>query len=365
MPLQIVYDNILIYAVFFFWGKGETMKWTLSACLFAMICGGAHARDFKMRVGQDTYVFDYGFYGKTINVYESREDEPNSDSTESIAHDWFALEDILSAIPNALSGIQSKTPLAIGRTGDIGANAFAAIHDGKRYLVISGAIHSNYPMMALVMGHELGHHVCGHTAGLLSDNLWARELEADTFSGMAVRSGSFGLNIKDALEYASQLFSPNGSPTHPPAAQRLSAIIEGYRNGSPCVGRIVGPIASNELGGSLTTATEPLWNHNGSVMRLIANGAERQFLYEMPRDGLSSVGITKGTLLFKGTKSGNAYSGTAYVFSKCGASSYQVSGPVSDDQRQVTLFGRAPAVDSNCRIANYRDDTLVFSFQGD
>ncbi len=94
MPLQVVYDGILIYAVFFFRGKGETMKWTLSACLFVMICGGAHAHDFKMRVGQDTYVFDYVFYGKTINVYKLRADEPYSDRTEFIAHDWFALEDI-------------------------------------------------------------------------------------------------------------------------------------------------------------------------------------------------------------------------------------------------------------------------------
>lgn len=340
------------------------MKLRLASFLLLVLSGGTNAHDFAMRVGQDTYVFDYDFRGRVINVYESLPGEPADDRTESIAHDWFALEDILSATPNALSGIKSKPPLTIGRTGDIGANAFAAIYNGKRYIVMSHDIHSNYAMMALVMGHELGHHVCGHTSGTLIHDPWARELEADQFSGLAVRSGSFGLNLPDALAYASSLFSADGTSSHPPAAQRLSAITQGYNEGSSCVGRIVGPISSNELGGNLTS-TEPLWNHNGSVMRLIANGAERRFLYEMPREGLSSVGVSRGTLLFQGRKAGNSYSGTAYVFSQCGAQSYKVTGPVSDDQRQVTLVGRAPMLDGNCRVTRYRDDILVFSYQGD
>jgi hypothetical protein len=340
------------------------MRWLVVLFVLSASQGAVFAHDFKMNVGQDTYVFDYNFNGREINVYESRADEPYSDRMESIAHDWFALEDILGAIPNALSGMKSKSPLAIGRTGDIGINAFAAIYDGKRYIVMSHQIHSNYTMMALVMGHELGHHVCGHTSGILAENPWAKELEADTFSGLAVRSGSFGIDLQSALEYASQLFSSEGSSTHPPAAQRINAIIEGYNNGSPCVGRLVGPIGSDELGGSLRSAAEPLWNHNGSTVRLVASGAARKFFYDNPRQGLGSVGVAKGTLLFSGIKNGNSYSGTAYVFTHCGAKPYQVSGPVSDDQRQVTLHGQAPVIDQDCRVASYRDDTLVFSFMG-
>jgi hypothetical protein len=323
--------------------------------------GAAEAHDFKMRVGQDTYVFDYDYTGRTINVYESKESEPYDDRMESIMHDWFALDDILGAIPNALSGMQNKSSLAIGRTGDIRVNAFAAIYGGKRYIVMSHEIHSEYQMMALVMGHELGHHVCGHTAGLLQSNPWARELEADTFSGVAIRSGSFGLNLQTAIKYASQLFSAEGTPTHPPAARRIEAIIDGYNNGSPCIGRPVGPIASSELGGS----PDPLWNHNGSMMRLVASGIKRKFVYEVPRKELLAVGVTKGTLLFKGKNVGNFYSGTAYVFSECGATPYNVSGPVSDDQRQVSLFGRAPVVDRTCRVYDYKEDALVFKFEGD
>jgi hypothetical protein len=214
------------------------------------------------------------------------------------------------------------------------------------------------------MGHELGHHVCGHTAGALVDSPWTKELEADTFSGMTIHSGSFGLDLQSAINYASQLFSAEGTPTHPPAAQRIQAIIGGYNNGSPCIGRAVGPIASNELGGSLQSV-EPLWNHNGSVMRLVAEGASRKFLYETPRDGLASVGVAKGTLLFSGRRGGNNYAGTAYVFSECGPKAYQVHGPVSADERQVTLFGNAPITNSSCAISQYRSDTLMFTFLGD
>jgi hypothetical protein len=172
----------------------------------------AEAHDFKMRVGQDTYVFDYDFYGKIIDVYESRADEPHDERMESIMHDWFALEDIVAGIPNAFSGMKlGPGPiLHVGRTGDIGANAFAAIYGGKRYIVMSHQIHSDYGMMALVMGHELGHHVCGHTAGALVDSPWTKELEADTFSGMTIHSGSFGLDLQSAINYASQLFSAEG-----------------------------------------------------------------------------------------------------------------------------------------------------------
>ena len=344
---------------------GHTIFPALISISIAFGCASvAQARDFKMNVGHDAYVFDYDFFGKKISVYESQSDELHDERMESIMHDWFALQDILAAIPDALSGMTAKPPLSIGRTGEIGANAVAAIYNGKRYIIMSNQIHSNYQMMALVMGHELGHHVCGHTSGILADNPWAKELEADTFSGLAVRGGYSGIDLQSALEHASKLFSAEGSPTHPPAAQRLAAIIDGYSNGSPCVGRPVGPIASNELGGSLRSV-QPLWNHNGSTVRLVASGATRKFYYESPRDGLAAVGVAKGTLLFSGAKNGNRYAGTAYVFSRCGAQPYEVSGQVSDDQRQVTLHGRAPIVDSSCQIAGYRSDPLVFNFFGD
>lgn len=102
------------------------------------------------------------------------------------------------------------------------------------------------------------------------------------------------------------------------------------------------------------------WDHNGSTMRLRANGAERIFEYETPRAGLPA---RSGTRLFTGKKQGDRYAGTAYIFSdRCGPLTFSAEGPVSPDQRQVTLYGKAPVRDVNCQVAAYRDEVMVFNF---
>lgn len=104
------------------------------------------------------------------------------------------------------------------------------------------------------------------------------------------------------------------------------------------------------------------WNHNGSIMILSAEGKRRRFYYREPRSGLRAQGVSKGTLLFDGSRDGSQYSGTAYIFSKrCGKRAYSVSGFVSDDDKSVTMSGPAPRLDSSCRQAGTRDDLLIFS----
>ena len=108
-----------------------------------------------------------------------------------------------------------------------------------------------------------------------------------------------------------------------------------------------------------------LWKHNGSDMKLIAKGIKRRFVYEVPRDSLSAFGVEKGALLFEGARRGRTYDGTAYIFTrKCGKKSYHVIGKVAEDERSVTLKGQAPRVDAACNVT-YRDDVLIFTFQGD
>src|SRR6267142_7260902 len=112
---------------------------------------------------------------------------------------------------------------------------------------------------------------------------------------------------------------------------------------------------------STAAGAASLWDHNGSVVSLEANGAARKFYYSTPRPGLP---VTSGALLFDGKKDGNSYSGTAYTFNRaCGTRGYAVSGPVSEDQRTVTMYGKVPRLDANCKLIGYRDDVLVFSFQ--
>jgi len=105
------------------------------------------------------------------------------------------------------------------------------------------------------------------------------------------------------------------------------------------------------------------WMHNGSSVIMIQNGASRRFLYESPRQGMRDEGVTSGTLLFDGFARGNAYEGTAYIFSgRCGAGfPYRVDGEMSADGLRVRLTGKAPSrISADCQVTGYRDDTLIF-----
>ena len=106
------------------------------------------------------------------------------------------------------------------------------------------------------------------------------------------------------------------------------------------------------------------WDQDGSTVYLVADGAVRRFYYETPRDDLAAAGAQKGALLFDGKKNGSKYAGTAYAFAAaCKPKGYQVNGNISDDEKQVTLRGKAPQLNSRCQVTGYRDDVLVFNFQ--
>lgn len=108
------------------------------------------------------------------------------------------------------------------------------------------------------------------------------------------------------------------------------------------------------------------WDHNGSVMRLQAQGNNRWLSYEVtPHSWQPAAGVYPGTLLFNGVKSGNWYSGTARVFSKhCPGSpnEYHVEGPVASNQLRVQVSGQRQ-VYQNCQpTGQWTTDTLVFTY---
>lgn len=107
-----------------------------------------------------------------------------------------------------------------------------------------------------------------------------------------------------------------------------------------------------------------VWLHNGSTMRLEASGAGRSFYYVAPRSGIMKAGAKPGTLLFRGERNGDEYTGTAYIFSAgCPPQPYAVAGQVSGDDRRIVMTGKAPRIGAGCVVTGYRDDTLVFTFQ--
>jgi hypothetical protein len=134
---------------------------------------------------------------------------------------------------------------------------------------------------------------------------------------------------------------------------------------SKVLGRTVSSLITSPTAAAPSTPSRSLWQHNGSVMYLAADGASRRFYYDTPREGLDSVGVKRGTLLFEGQKNGDQYSGTAYFFSKiCGPGTYAVSGPVASNESQITitLSGKAPRLDANCKQIGARDDVLIFTY---
>lgn len=103
------------------------------------------------------------------------------------------------------------------------------------------------------------------------------------------------------------------------------------------------------------------WDHNDSVMVLVADGARRRFYYHRPRPGMAEAGARSGSLLFDGVRRGNTYSGTATIFAgACGTYTYRVDGYVVADRR-VVMRGLAPRVDRRtCGVVDYRADELAF-----
>lgn len=118
---------------------------------------------------------------------------------------------------------------------------------------------------------------------------------------------------------------------------------------------------------SSTALADSFWNHNGSVMRLVANGSERAFLYEIPSQKMINAGVESGSVLFYGHKNGNKYFGTSTVFSKnCYYNlAYKVSGNVYSGPK-VVLIGRHRKYNTsngNCiPTDSIVTDKLVFTY---
>lgn len=105
------------------------------------------------------------------------------------------------------------------------------------------------------------------------------------------------------------------------------------------------------------------WEQNGSIIYLIAEGASRKFYFEKPRDDLTVNGVQKGALLFDGKKDGSRYTGTAYAFAaKCKPRPFAVIGDISADEKQVTLRGKQPTINTACKVTGTSDGILVLTF---
>ncbi len=109
------------------------------------------------------------------------------------------------------------------------------------------------------------------------------------------------------------------------------------------------------------TAERTSWDHNGSVMYLVANGSSREFYYQKPRPGMLEAGAHPDSLLFRGQIDNGQISGTAYVFNThCGQLPFEVKGSLLDNGERIVLTGQAPRIGRNCEAYGSYTSTLEF-----
>jgi hypothetical protein len=105
------------------------------------------------------------------------------------------------------------------------------------------------------------------------------------------------------------------------------------------------------------------WNFFGSKMYMTTQGAQRRLFYDAPRESLSNLGITRGSLLFEGTLNQSKLTGQLIAYaSNCPVLQYPATGTLSADGLRITLVGNRPTRDSACNVIGQKAVTLVLEF---
>ena len=113
------------------------------------------------------------------------------------------------------------------------------------------------------------------------------------------------------------------------------------------------------------------YDHNGSVMSVVQCLGSLEIRYDVPREGLASLGVREGTLLldaaiiYDGTA--QLIEGTAYTFKRgCTPMGFPVEGwlvmPAGPTGfRDINFRGRAPKRGDDCRVHEWREERLEFT----
>jgi hypothetical protein len=124
---------------------------------------------------------------------------------------------------------------------------------------------------------------------------------------------------------------------------------------------VIVPCTSSQAQTQTAPPESTIWDHNGSVMYLVATGSSREIFYQKPRPGMLEADARPGSLLFRGEINNGQYLGTAYIFNLyCGPIPFEVKGPILDDDQQIVLTGQAPRVGRNCRAYESYTSNLEF-----
>lgn len=130
----------------------------------------------------------------------------------------------------AEAGLESNFTLLA--SFDMGYNAFAAINQNQRLLIYNPKLLADLEKQTgskwaavSVLAHEIGHHLQGHTITPGGSTPFT-ELQADRFMGHVM--GQMKASLIDSQSAIKIISDEAGGHTHPPQADRLKAIQEGW-----------------------------------------------------------------------------------------------------------------------------------------
>lgn len=161
----------------------------------------------------------------------------------------FTSEAEAQAVMNDIVNVMGLRPNFVIQAANV-PNAAAWINNAQRYILYNPAFiqsvrastHTDWSAIS-ILAHEIGHHLQGHTL-TRSGSRPATELEADEFSGFVLRK--MGANLDESQAAMRLLASPEGSATHPPRADRLRAIEQGWLRADGLVaGQVPSPSTPN------------------------------------------------------------------------------------------------------------------------
>lgn len=183
-------------------------------------------------------------------------------SKPTTALGFTSVSEARSIISEILEQVDVKQNFTIIATHQVD-NAAAVTYQNQRYILynpsfinkLDDAANDRWASIS-VLGHEIGHHLLGHTMDGSGSQLH-KELEADEFSGYVLHK--MGASLGQA-QIAMKLISPTfATATHPGEADRLAAISKGW----------------NMVNGSSA--------HNRRDVAIDTRPAPRQTTYERPR----------------------------------------------------------------------------------
>jgi hypothetical protein len=126
-------------------------------------------------------------------------------------------------------GLQPNFTMKIARV----SNIEAVISHHKRYILynpefITGVNNATKDKWAfvLLLAHEIGHHLNGHTLKNVSNRL-PLELEADEFAGFVLKK--LGASLEEAQLVMNYIAGTEASATHPARVDRMLAIANGWK----------------------------------------------------------------------------------------------------------------------------------------